>query len=179
VISELARFDFVFSGSPDAPVLFVEGPLGAVLLARVGNSCRPGPAVVATVPLTRAKPSGSAVTLMWRSRSSAARRRSRAASGSATRTAASTALMIRRLDQPRQFTIRAASDSSSWEMILLSMTSSVRMMINSTVRQSVQPSASNAAILGSRVSSVSACENMKLAARADRFIAAATSAAVR
>lgn len=102
-----------------------------------------------------------------------------AASGSATRTAASTALMIRRLDQHRQFTIRAASDSSSWEMILLSMTSSVRMMINSTVRQSVQPSASNAAILGSRVSSVSACENMKLAARADRFIAAATSAAVR
>jgi hypothetical protein len=53
------------------------------------------------------------------------------------------------------------------------------MMISCTVRQSVLPSASSAATLGSRESNDSACETRRLAPIGDMFIAADTSAVVR
>gem|GEM_PF-5960866 len=110
--------------------------------------------------------------------SSASRRRSRAASGSVVRTAASTALMIRCLDQPCQLPMRAASDWSTFAISFSSEIKSVRLMINRTVRQSVRPSASSAATRGNRVSNAAASVTTKPAAIGDRFIAADTSAVV-
>jgi hypothetical protein len=75
--------------------------------------------------------------------------------GSMTRTAASTALMMRRRDQQCHETIRSAIDRSSCS-ISSPLTSSVRVMMSCTVRQSIRPSASSLATLGSRVSNASA-----------------------
>src|SRR5882757_3446447 len=128
-------------------------------------------------PCTRAMPLGSAVTLMWRALSAVARR-SLAASGSMTCTAASTALMMRRRDQHCQLMIRSASLRSS-SGISSPSTKLVRLMISATVCQSVLPSARSRATSGSRVSSASAWPTILLAAITDMFIAAETSAHVR
>jgi hypothetical protein len=87
--------------------------------------------------------------------------------------------MIRFRDQQCQFDKRAARFASSRATTWESVTSSVRAMINWTVRQSVLPSARTAATFGNRVSNASAWETTKLAAIGDRFMAAATSAVVR
>jgi len=64
--------------------------------------------------------------------------------------AASTALRMRCFDQLCHVARRAANESSSLAITPPSFTSSVPMMINHTVRQSVRPSARRAATWGRR-----------------------------
>src|ERR1700730_4888867 len=135
------------------------------------------PAVALRLPRTWAIPSGSGVTLRWRA-SSALAPGSLAGSGSMAPTAPSPALMMRRRDQHCHRPIRSASDWSSCAIRSL-LTNSGRAMINCPARQSVLPSASSAATLGSRVSNASACDTKWLAPIGDMFIAADTSAVVR
>ncbi|BAX94729.1 hypothetical protein MSG_04615 [Mycobacterium shigaense] len=66
--------------------------------------------------------------------------------------------MIRCRDQPCQLPSRLASDRSTFTINAPSEISSVRLMTNRTVRQSVRPSASSAATFGSLVSSASASD---------------------
>ena len=135
------------------------------------------PAFAVNVPSSRAVPSGPGRTRTSRRRSAFSR--SRMASGSISRTAASTALMTRCRDHDFQPEIRPAKSASRRVMIPLSVTSSVRSMITATVAQSICPRRRTCATWGSRSVNASACETTSVATLGEMFMAAPTSATVR
>lgn len=91
----------------------------------------------------------------------------------------STAVRTRARDHDCHRATRAATRVSNAASAVRSVTRSVRDRISCTVGQSTSPRASTAATFGNRLSKPSAWATSALAADADRFSAAATSADVR